>query len=233
MLNIAICDDEKQLRRKLKSAVVTELELKAVDVQISEFADGEELLAAIIRTDFDIIFLDIEMPKLNGIEAAKKLRANAQKGVIIFVTAYPDFVFQGYEVHALNYILKPCENRRIIQVLNDALTELNENKDKFYAVETKGGVYKLNLSETYYFSSDKRKINAIIKGDIIDFYGKLDDLATELPDFFIRIHQRYLVNLNYVNEVENSIAIVNGDKLPVSRNRHHDLMVGFAKTMLR
>ena len=191
------------------------------------------LLNSLQHNYFDIIFLDIEMNGLNGVEIAKKIRNNHKESVIIFVTAYSDFVFQGYEVKALNYILKPYKPEKISDVLNQALADLNQRQDTFYAIEQKSGTYKLNLVNTIYFSSDKRKVCAVTTtADHIEFYDKLDELYKELPSFFVRIHQRYIINIHFASAVEESKVIVNGETLPVSRAYKQNLIISFARTLL-
>lgn len=233
MLKIAICDDEKSQLNLLKNILSIHLDLKGMDYKIYEFDSGESLLDSIIKDNYDIIFSDIEMKKLDGIETAKNIRLYNKKSVIIFVTAYPDFVFQGYEVKAFNYILKPYKSEKIGQVLDSALEELEDIKDKFYGIELKSGTKKINLNNTIYFTSDKRKVNAVTLTGYIDFYDKLDELEKNLPSFFVRIHQRYLVNINFVSSVESNSITINGESLPISRGRYNSFMIEFAKTMLR
>lgn len=232
MLRIAICDDEKSQLNLLKNILSIHLDLKGIDYKIYEFNSGENLLDSITEEDYDIIFSDIEMANIDGIETAKNIRLHNKKSIIIFVTAYPDFVFQGYEVKAFNYILKPYKPEKIGQVLDSALDELDHIQDKFYIVESKSKSEKINLSNTYYFTSDKRKVKAVTFTGDVDFYDKLDDLEGNLPSFFVRIHQRYLININFVSSVESNNLIINGENLPVSRGRYNSFMVEFAKTML-
>lgn len=232
MIGIAICDDEKIYRDKLRQVLEIQLELKGMEYKITTFDCGEDFILALGQTHYDIIFLDIEMKALNGLETAKIIRKQDKKAVILFVTSHPDFVFQGYEVRALNYILKPFENQKIIELLHSALDELLQQQDRFYLVQLKSGTRRINLNETRYLVSDRRKINALTANGSVEFYGKLDDLEQELPEFFIRIHQRYLVNINYIAAVEKSSALVSGERLPVARSRMQPLMIAIAKTML-
>ncbi|MGX4601194.1 LytR/AlgR family response regulator transcription factor [Faecalimicrobium sp. JNUCC 81] len=233
MLKIAICDDEKSQLNLLKNILSIHMDLKGLDYKIYEFESGEDLIDSINNENYDIIFSDIEMKNLDGIETAKNIRIHNKKSVIIFVTAYPDFVFQGYDVKAFNYILKPYKSEKIGQVLESALEELDYIKDKFYIVELKSGTKKINLNNTIYFTSDKRKVNAFTLTENIDFYDKLDALENSLPSFFVRIHQRYLVNINFVSSVESNSLTINGENLPISRGRYNSFMVEFAKIMLR
>lgn len=232
MLKIAVCDDEKSQLNLLRNILSIHLDLKGLDYKIYEFNSGENLIDSITNKNYDIIFSDIEMGNLDGIETAKNIRLYNRKSIIIFVTAYPDFVFQGYEVKAFNYILKPYKPEKIGHVLDSALEELEDIQDKFYTVESKSKIEKINLSNTFYFTSDKRKVKAFTSTGIIDFYDKLDNLEENLPSFFVRIHQRYLVNINFVSAVENSSLSINGENLPISRGRYNAFMIEFAKTML-
>ncbi len=235
MLRVCICDDEKIQRSELKSIINRELELKEVDFSIEESKDGETLMSVLAKDKnyFDIIFLDIEMYGIDGVETARQIRALNDTVVIIFVTGFADYVFDGYEVKALNYILKPYKKEKIADVLSEALKQIDAIQNKFFIVQLNSNSYKLYLNDIIYFISDKRKIKVKTEGNTYEFYGKLDDIEKELPNFFIRIHQRYLVNLNFVSSIENNYIEINGEKLPISRNRYQDVMIAFVKTMLR
>ena len=146
MLKIAICDDEKKLRRDLRNLLAVQMELTGMDYAIQEFDCGESLLAACDAAEqIDILFLDIEMPGSDGMTTAKLLRQSGCKMIIIFVTAYPDFVFQGYEVHAFHYILKPYEEAKIREVLSKAIQEISGQETQFYMVEQKSGTLRLPM----------------------------------------------------------------------------------------
>ena len=232
MLNIIICDDEAAQRRHLKAIVQNELELKGLAAEFYEFASGEDFLAHPQSSAANLIFLDIEMHNLDGMATAQALRRWNSQAIIVFVTAYDDYVFQGYDVKALNYILKPYEPQRIKTVLAEALSLLEQREPEIYQVETKAGVYNLPLKNTLYFMSDKRKIIAVTTTEKIDFYGKLDDLQPKLPPYFVRCHRRYLVNLHFVASVVQDKARVGEETLPVSRSHYQELMLALAKKML-
>ncbi len=230
---ISICDDEGKLRAALRKVLETELLLLGIDFELREYASGEELLREIDGREPDILFLDIEMGRMNGMEAAKELRRLRKDTVLIFVTAYPDFVFQGYEVRAFHYILKPYEEEKIKKVLRLALLELGTLKEQYYLVEQKGGALKLPLSRVFYFKSDRKKVLAVMEDKTEEFYGSLGEMEGRLPGFFVRCHNRYLVNLNYVTRVEGKSCTCGDEELPVSRSSRQELMVAFARTMLK
>lgn len=233
MLKLLICDDEKIYRNDLKKTLSTELDLSGIDYRISEFASGVELLEKIKPSDSQILFLDIEMDGLNGMETAKKLREQNYHGQIIFVTSHPDFVFQGYEVRALNYILKPYVTDRLLSVLHAALKELDVSAEKYFIVEQRSGSVRIPLSDIRYFFSEKRLIHLVSTTDTYTFYDKLNDLKERLPDSFIRIHNRYLIHMKYLEKIDGMKVLVAGEELPVSRACKSALSIAFAKYMLK
>lgn len=232
MLQLAVCDDERVFRSDLRKILGTELELCGIDYHISEFTSGEELIAGLKKADCQILFLDIEMKGIDGVEAARRLRETKRQMEIVFVTSYADFVFQGYEVRALNYILKPYEPEKIAAVLHTALEALDIEAEKYYVIDQRGGSIRVPLSSVKYFSSDRRTVHAVTTEREYTFYEKLSDLETELPDTFVRIHNRYLVHLKYLDAVRQNTAVVDGEELPVSRSCKSGLSIAFAKYML-
>ena len=233
MVKIGICDDEPEMRKPLRQILEQVLQLQGVEYLISESESGEELTAGISCLDIDILFLDIEMRSLDGIETAKLLRRKGMKGIIIFVTAYPDFVFQGYEVHAFHYILKPYRKEKIEEVLRQALHELDLSKERYFVIEQKARVIRIPLSRTIAFQSDRRKVEALLEEDFVAFYGRIDEVCRELPSCFIRIHNRYIVNLNYVTTLERDRCILGSRSFPVSRAFRQELETAFARAMLK
>lgn len=232
MLQLAVCDDEKVFRSDLRKILGTELELCGIDYHISEFTSGEELIAGLEKADCQILFLDIEMKGIDGVEAARRLRETKRQMEIVFVTSYADFVFQGYEVRALNYILKPYEPEKIAAVLHTAPEALDIEAEKYYVIDQRGGSIRVPLSSVKYFSSERRTVHAVTTEQEYTFYEKLSDLETELPDTFVRIHNRYLVHLKYLEAVRQNKAVVDGEELPVSRSCKSGLSIAFAKYML-
>ncbi len=232
MLQLAVCDDERVFRSDLRKLLGTELELCGIDYHISEFTSGEELIAGMEKADCQILFLDIEMKGIDGVEEARRLRETKRQMEIVFVTSYADFVFQGYEVRALNYILKPYESEKIAAVLHTALEALDIEAEKYYVIDQRGGSIRVPLSSVKYFSSDRRTVHAVTTEQEYTFYEKLSDLETKLPDTFVRIHNRYLVHLKYLEAVRQNTAVVDGEELPVSRSCKSGLSIAFAKYML-
>lgn len=234
MINIGICDDEASMRRLLRAPLEQKLQLLGADYRIYEYDCGETLLTRPETEWLDILFLDIELKQLSGMETARNLRKRDSHTLLIFVTAYPDFVFQGYEVHAFHYILKPYENQKIMKVLEQAIKELGQNREHYFTLEQKSGTTKIPAKKILAFSSDRRKIIISLEdGNKLEFYGKLDAVETDLPDYFIRCHNRHLVNLNYVTALEKDGCTLRSQSFPVSRAYRQSVEIAFARPLLQ
>ena len=145
------------MQKALRVPLERKLQLLGEEYRILEYASGEALLAGSQTDGLDILFLDIEMDGLNGMETARSLRRMESDTILIFVTAYPDFVFQGYDVHAFHYILKPYEDRKILEVLEQALKLLGNLGEQFYTVEQKSGILRVPLKQILAFLQRPKK----------------------------------------------------------------------------
>ena len=233
MLNIGICDDETSMRKALRMPLERKLQLLGESYRIFEYDSGEALMKRMESAEPDLLFLDIEMKDLSGMDTARALREKGSHTLLIFVTAYPDYVFQGYEVHAFHYILKPYEEQKIQKVLEQALEELGRNQEQFFLLEQKSGVLRIPLKTILAFSSDRRKVSILLtEGEKLDFYGKLDEVKGSLPDYFVRCHNRHLINLNHVTALEKDRCICGDLSFPVSRACKQPLEIAFARFLL-
>lgn len=234
MLHVMICDDEKELRVDLKKIIDRSLGLWGVSYSISEFSNGEALMSEYTgNQDQQILFLDIKLDGISGMDAAEHIRRLDPTAVIVFVTAYPDFVFQGYDVRALRYILKPYEEEKIVQVLRDALDLLDMGRETCFFIEQRGKTLRVPFARIQYIFSKGHQLHAVTAGETISFYGKLGDLTNALPDCFVRVHNRYLINLNHLDALEKNSVRVAQKTLPVSRSYKQGLSIAFARYLLR
>ena len=222
MLKIAVCDDEKNICDYIEKRITDYLARVDEDAEISVFYDSAPLLEASKKSnEFDIIFLDIKMKTINGVDCAKLLRENDVNSLIVFVTSSAEYVFSGYEVKAFRYILKTDLVNAFDRIFGECLTELKKNIDKVFPLKTTSVVKNIPLNDILYFESNKRVLIVHTKGEDHSFYGKLDDIEEGLQnDNFIRIHQSFLVNALKIKSVSKTeVTLKNGDVLPVSKSR--------------
>lgn len=203
MLRIGICDDECCARDTLRMAVEQILHNEEGKV-IYEFSSGKSAANWVCNHmgEMDLLFLDIEMNGLSGMDAAKSIREQNNDILIVFVTGYVDYVFDGYSVQALGYLLKPVKTAKLQEVLNRGFKILNERESKTFTFQNSDGFYRIPLKNILYFYSDRRLVTLITINGNHSYYCKLDDIEENLDSDFIRIHQRYLVNRNAIERIE-------------------------------
>jgi DNA-binding LytR/AlgR family response regulator len=234
MLRIGICDDVYDARALLLSAVERILEARSIEYKIFEFSSGEGLLTWLKKHsgELDVVFLDIEMNGVSGMEAAKELRRADEGLQLVFVTAYADYVYDGYSVGALGYLIKPPNKQQLSDVLTRALAALHKHAPQFYVCRSGDVTYRIPKKEILYFFSDRRKIGCVTPTRNYLFYGKLDEVAGELGPSFVRIHQRYLISAAAVERIESSEVFIGEKGLPISRSHQSDALLALTRFML-
>lgn len=223
MIKIAICDDEPIFCDSIKKTVSCYLAQKNIPCEIICYDDGAELLK--IPHSYDLLLLDIQMPGINGIELAAKLRELEFEGAFIFITALKEYVFDAFEYEALDYICKPIDHTRLVKTLDRAVKRIQAQNHHSLLIQTTNWCKSVKLNSIYYCEVINRKIYLNTKNGIIDFYGKIEDLEKQLDQRFFKCHRSYLVNLDYVRQYsDGQISLENNEHIPVSRLRHQELM---------
>lgn len=225
---IAICDDEEKQRVYIKSLVERWLRQTFHHVKIQEYASSEQFLFEQAYDRTQILFLDIEMEKMDGIALAREIRKHNRQMQIIFVTGYMEYIQEGYDVEALHYLLKPVSQEKIDSVLERAVERL-KTADAVFLVECGGEVLRLPLKEIRFIESN-RNYNIIHADNDYEMRGTLSELEAKLDEAFVRVGRSYLVNLNYVRRIGKTELILNtGEKLPVPRGSYKKLNEAFIK----
>ena len=218
MLRIAICDDSAEARMTLRAALERALERRRMEGLFFEFSTGEGLLHWMERRagELELVFLDIEMRGMDGMDAARRLREMDRNLQLVFVTGYDKYVYAGYGVGALGYLLKPPKPEQLDDVLSRAAA-LEREADRTFFCRSGNTFYRIPLKSIRYFCSDRRRVTCVTAARTYVFYGKLDQVEQEVGAGFIRIHQRYLVRAEAVDQVEGSHVFLGDETLPVSR----------------
>ena len=235
MLRIGLCDDIADARLLLQDALERTLEIQSTEAQFYQFSSGEGLVEWFGNHigELDLVFLDMEMKALSGIETARRLREMDEGLQLVFCTSYSDYVFDGYGVGALGYLLKPPRQEQLADVLRRAQTALLKNLDQAYIAHSGETVYRLPYQGILYFYSERRKVHCVTTERTVSFYGKLDDVAVEVGSAFVRVHQRYLVRAGVIARIETSeVVLENGARLPVSRSCRQAALLALARAEL-
>ena len=219
MINIAICDDEKYILDKIKKLVFDFFHRKNVEITVSQFGSGEELLRH--NKNIDILFLDIQMDGIDGMETARKMRSQNYKGYLIFITVLKEMVFQSFEVQAYDYLVKPIEEECFEKTMERLFSAMQNAKDASLLVQ-KG--YESNIiafDDIVFCEIIDRKIYLHLKTEeVIDYYDRIENLETKLDGRFFKCHRSYLINLSHLKSYKNGMSyMINDKQIPVSRLR--------------
>lgn len=218
MLNIGICDDSIY-DANLIYDLVTKALFSQEDMKIYRYTGGQQVIDSIEKKVFncDLLYLDICMPDVNGLEVAAYIRQKRVDVDIIFVTRTSDYVYKGYMYKAFSYILKPtmeedlpAETLRYLQEIRDSEECINVTSD--------GISRKVPISQIIYVESSKRKLILHTKAEEVPFYAKMSEIEPVLVERgFIRTHQSYMVKAKYVTEAKNGEVLLGDFSIPVSR----------------
>lgn len=230
MQRIAICDDEREGRQRLAEYIRT----YPRPCTLEEFDSGEHLLAS--QSPFDVIFLDIDMRGINGIETARKLRQKDKKVKIIYVTAYRDYLNYAFSVHAFGYLVKPISREEITRQLEEAFSyTVEEEPPKLLRFETSEGLVEADTRDILYFEYISRKIRMKTKARSYWIRGSISELGARLGGYdFCMPHKSFVVNLFHVKAIKGyDITMLDGSLIPLSqkksvefRGRLHQFLAG-------
>lgn len=215
MFRIAICDDLSEEREKIRLLLKTLLAAQDIPAEFTEYDSGNALLSAWESGNLDVnlIFLDICMNGLDGVETAHRLRDTRCGTDIIFLTTTPDFAIEGYEVEAAGYLLKPLEEEKLCQLLE----RLFGREDSMMLTLRQGNsVYSIVSSEIVYIESSRNRLTIHTVRETIPCYGRLDELACRLSEKkFLRCHQSFLVNMDRIYAAEDDFHMETGEIVPI------------------
>ena len=223
MLLIAVCDDMPIECADIAKQIENILKQSDIDFVIKKFFGGQELIQA--REGFDIIFLDIKMPKISGMDLAKKLREQGKQSLIIFITSASEYVFEAFDVEAFQYLLKPIQNDKLKIVLEKAIKriQIDVNTD-FLIISADRQTKKVFLKDILYIESVGRIAKIHCNEGTLETYEQIGVLENKLSGkSFFRCHKCFLVNLNYVDAFNRTeVSLENGEKIMLAKRRYED-----------
>ena len=228
MTRIAIVEDEAAVREQLAGYVQRYTRQYGTPFEVTEFADGMEILED-YRPQFDIIFLDVEMKHLDGMETARRIRERDGGVLIVFITNMAQYAIRGYAVGALDYVLKPVPYFAFSQQLQKALGQLEKRERHYLAVAVDGGMRRLDAAEIYYLESEGHKVHFYTEKEDFMVPGTLKNYEEKLVGrAFARCNSGYLVNLAQVSGVQQDMVQVGPYALQISRPRRKAFMAELA-----
>ena len=228
MLNIAVCDDEKFSVDKLVFKINEYCNANDIAHSVCTYNSGEDLHSSNIDA-LDIIFLDVDMGKTNGIETAREIRKYNKDVIIVYVSGYIQYAPAGYQVKAFAYMLKNDVDALFNSIMDDILEEINY-KQKVFKIKENEQVISLALNDIVFIESFNKTVDIhITNGNKHTSKAQINDIYNELKSKgFLQIHKSYIVNMQHVMKMKNYIvALSNGRELMASQRRWKDIMAEY------
>ena len=229
-LKIAICDDEQNQIEYLLSVVTAWAKKNRHTIETKTYPCAKAfLLDYAEEKDFDILLLDIEMPGMSGVELAKAVRKENATVQIVFITGYYEYFSDGFDVSALHYLIKPADERKLMPVLDRAVSNLTYRQRAVLLSSPEGDV-KVSLADIYYVESENVHVAAHTTSGVYRSRISLAKFAEQLDETFIKVHRSYIVNLKYVKKISRTdITMVSGDLVPISRGMYDEVHAALIK----
>lgn len=231
-ISIAICEDEKSVLAYLHKQIIQAFEASEIPCSIDCFSNGRDLLrTALANTPYQVLFLDIEMPGMNGIEICRKLRDLHYETLVIFVSNKEELVFQTFEVQPFRFIRKNHFLEELPGVIRGVKKELATHKGTCLTIKERHGnsICTVNIYEILYIEVTGKYCHIVTTTRTQKIRYNLSDLEKDLqPHGFLKPHRSYLVNYRYIYDIKNDYLLLDDDtQIPISRNRVKEIRFQF------
>lgn len=238
MVRAIICDDNRHILNHYQD-ILKEIAVKnGIDLKITQCENGEQLLFLLSDNPnkVDIIYLDILMGEINGIETAKNLRNIGCMAQIIYLTTSNEYVFEAFDVEPYYYIVKDeVSKEKFKEIFLKAVESIKKRNEDFILVASGSTTIKLQLDKILYFEIRNRLVTVHTLKDSIDYYSTLDEIEQSLKEKgFVRCHRSYLVNCYHIQKLTRTkISLSDETEIPVSAKYTHDVQTSFSKYLLQ
>lgn len=224
-MRIAIVEDDYQELQRLKQFVQRYAEETGIACTCVTFMDGDEILEE-YSAEWDMIFLDIQMKRLDGLSAANKIRRVDEDVLLVFVTNLAHLAIKGYAVRAYDYLLKPVNYLIVKKLLNQAAKISERRMGKHIMLQTPQGVRRINIDHILYAEVSDHELTVVLEEEKVTLRAAMSQIEEQLiPYGFFRCHNCYLVNMNHVRRLDKGVVLVGDHTLTVSRPRQKAFML--------
>lgn len=228
MGKIAILEDNEKDALKLKSYIQKYGQSRNIMYDISVFSDAVNFFEE-YKKMFDVIFLDIEMPYIDGMTAARKIRKLDQKVTLVFTTNLAKYAAQGYEVEAFDYIIKPISYDNFEMKFKRILTNVKNKEENYIILNSKYKVIRIPVSSILYVFVKGHNLIYVTQQGEVAVREKMADAEMRLQKYsFVRINSGCIINMKYISQISGDTIVVGEETLVISRSRKNDFKTKFA-----
>ena len=226
-MRIALVDDEQDMRRQLSGYVARYAKENGVELETVQFPSGDAILTG-YEPVYDVIIFDVDMPGINGMDAARQVRAVDENVVILFVTNIAQYAINGYEVEAVDYIIKPIGYFDFALKFQRALRRVQKNQGQQMVLDSDAGMVRVDVSDILYVEVLAHYLIYHTETQDYRVRGSMKEHEEALRGYgFCRAHKSYLVNLRRIENIKGSVVLIGSTELPLGRAYKESLMADY------
>lgn len=225
MIHVAICEDEKlQIEYLVSLLKKWELHINSKwKLSIASFENAEQFIFSLEdQPNYDLMILDIEMGEMNGMELARRIRQDDKNVKIIFITGFKEFVYEGYEVGAIRYMIKPVKENEFYKLMEAVCSDIDCSQKEYFLINFKGQIHKVEFGDILYVEANGHYLALHTVKGIHEWKASLDSVASEFEGHgFSMIRRGLYVNPEHIIRIGREECVLDNDeKLPISKNRY-------------
>ena len=231
--NIAICDDEMEICSQVENILVDILKELAIKFEIDVFNNGKKLCNELRRTQYDIIFLDIELPEMDGVKVGKYIRETLNNQIIqiAYISSKREYAMELFDYRPINFLIKPLNAEMIKKKVIDKYIALLEKDNYIFTYKKRSEFFKISLSDILYFHNRNRKVTIMTQNGSDEFYDSMEKIYNEVKRYkFLFIHKSIIVNYDYIAKINyKELVMTDGTVFPISQSRRQAVREKFLK----
>lgn len=231
MVNIAVVEDNHEEAKNLMDCLSQYASENQLQFQVAYFPNAVLLLES-YKANYDLIFMDIKLPLMSGMDAARQLRETDRSVTIVFVTSMAQYAIEGYAVEAFDYLLKPINYHAFNLKLKRILAHTGSRSGERIVIRTEGKTISLQPRDICYVEVEGHYLNWHTRDKVYRSLGPLREVKQQLPESCCAISRWYVVNMQYVNSVVGDDVLVGSEKLRIGRSYKQKFLHAYAEYMV-
>lgn len=221
-INIALCDDENKICSHIEKMLMNILSQKFLEYDIDVFYSGEALCEEMERTKYDLVFLDIELPKMNGVEIGKYIREIKNDNImqIVYVSSKQEYAMELFKVRPIDFLVKPIDEKQLENVM-DVYINLNGGMNDIFRYKKGYSSHKVEIFKIMYFVRNNRKVSMFTTDGEENFYESLEEIYERVKDYgFLFIHKSYIINYRFIQVMRyDHVVMTDNEEFSISQSR--------------